>query len=124
FALSSTSTHLFSDKQRSIAYHAFTQLLHDFYEEQGMQAFKRYDKKGDGTISSIDFQHIMTTVKKHLLTDFVRNNLIAVSGGGASGHKVKSRIVSPGRARYLESSCCMTSPLRRCLTKFLEEIFP
>ncbi|EYB94070.1 hypothetical protein Y032_0176g566 [Ancylostoma ceylanicum] len=75
------------DKQRSIAYHAFTQLLHDFYEEQGMQAFKRYDKKGDGTISSLDFQHIMTTVKKHLLTDFVRNNLIAVSGGGASGHK-------------------------------------
>ncbi|KJH44448.1 Calcium-binding carrier protein Aralar1 [Dictyocaulus viviparus] len=74
-----------ADKKRSIAYHAFTQLLHDFYEEQGMQAFKRYDKLGDGTISSVDFQHIMTTVKKHLLTDFVRNNLIAVSGGG---HKV------------------------------------
>lgn len=77
-----------ADKQRSIAYHAFTQLLHDFYEEQGMQAFKRYDKKGDGAISSVDFQHIMTTVKNHLLTDFVRDNLIAVSGGGASGHKV------------------------------------
>lgn len=76
------------DKKRSIGYHAFTQLLHDFYEEQGIQAFKRYDKKGDGTISSLDFQHIMTTVKKHLLTDFVRNNLVAVSGGMASGHKV------------------------------------
>ncbi|CAJ0605535.1 unnamed protein product [Cylicocyclus nassatus] len=76
------------DKQRNITYHAFTQLLHDFYEEQGMQAFKRYDKTGDGAISSLDFQHIMKTVKNHLLTDFVRNNLIAVSGGGASGHKV------------------------------------
>uniref|UniRef100_A0A0K0DR66 Calcium-binding mitochondrial carrier protein Aralar1 n=1 Tax=Angiostrongylus cantonensis TaxID=6313 RepID=A0A0K0DR66_ANGCA len=74
-----------ADKKRSIAYHAFTQLLHDFYEEQGIQAFKRYDKAGDGAISSLDFQHIMTTVKKHLLTDFVRNNLLAVSGGG---HKV------------------------------------
>ncbi|VDM54948.1 unnamed protein product [Angiostrongylus costaricensis] len=74
-----------ADKKRSIAYHAFTQLLHDFYEEQGIQAFKRYDEAGDGAISSLDFQHIMTTVKKHLLTDFVRNNLLAVSGGG---HKV------------------------------------
>ncbi|KAK6027713.1 EF hand [Ostertagia ostertagi] len=76
-----------ADKKRSINYYAFTQLLHDFYEEQGIQAFKRYDKKGDGAITSVDFQHIMTTVKKHLLTDFVRDNLIAVSGGGASGHK-------------------------------------
>ncbi|CAJ0581664.1 unnamed protein product, partial [Mesorhabditis spiculigera] len=76
------------NKQRTISYYAFTQLLHDFYEEQGVQAFKTFDVKGDGTISSIDFQHIMTTVKNHLLTDFVRNNLIAVSGGGAVGHKV------------------------------------
>ncbi|CAI4226539.1 unnamed protein product [Auanema sp. JU1783] len=77
-----------ADKKRSIGYHAFTQLLHDFYEEQGIQAFRRHDKNSDGTISSVDFQHIMSTVKGHLLTDFVRNNLIAVSGGGASGHKV------------------------------------
>ncbi|KAJ1359071.1 hypothetical protein KIN20_017697 [Parelaphostrongylus tenuis] len=74
-----------ADKKRSIPYNAFTQLLHDFYEEQGMQAFKSYDKTGDGTISSVDFQHIMTTVKSHLLTDFVRNNLLTLSGGG---HKV------------------------------------
>ncbi|KAF1763657.1 hypothetical protein GCK72_011924 [Caenorhabditis remanei] len=76
-----------ADKQRNVNYHSFCQLLHDFYEEQGIQAFKKYDKNGNGTISSVDFQQIMTTVKGHLLTDFVRNNLIAVSGGGASGHK-------------------------------------
>uniref|UniRef100_A0A8R1DR93 EF-hand domain-containing protein n=1 Tax=Caenorhabditis japonica TaxID=281687 RepID=A0A8R1DR93_CAEJA len=76
------------DKKRNINYHSFCQLLHDFYEEQGIQAFKKYDKSGNGTISSLEFQQIMTTVKGHLLTDFVRNNLIAVSGGGASGHKV------------------------------------
>ncbi|CAB3401230.1 unnamed protein product [Caenorhabditis bovis] len=77
-----------ADKKRTINYHAFCQLLHDFYEEQGIQAFKKYDKNGSGAISSIDFQQIMTTVKGHLLTPFVRDNLIAVSGGGASGHKV------------------------------------
>ncbi|CAO4368084.1 unnamed protein product [Caenorhabditis nigoni] len=76
-----------ADKKRNVNYHSFCQLLHDFYEEQGIQAFKKYDKNGNGTISSLDFQQIMTTVKGHLLTDFVRHNLIAVSGGGASGHK-------------------------------------
>ena len=85
---------LFRKKNRSIGYHAFTQLLHDFYEEQGIQAFKKFDKKEDGSISSVDFQHIMTTVKGHLLTDFVRNNLIAVSGGGGSGHKVSDILFS------------------------------
>lgn len=54
----------------------------------------RHDKKGDGAISSVDFQHIMSTVKGHLLTPFVRNNLIAVSGGGASGHKVCSVVLA------------------------------
>lgn len=32
----------------------------------------------------------MTTVKKHLLTDFVRKNLVAVSGGDATGDRVCS----------------------------------
>jgi hypothetical protein len=29
----------------------------------------------------------MTTVKGHLLTEFTRNNLIAVAGGSSSAHK-------------------------------------
>lgn len=76
-------------KQRSIGYHAFCQLLHDFYEEQGIQAFKSFDKENDGSISANDFYTIMTTVKGHLLTDFSRQNLIAVAGGGSSAHKVR-----------------------------------
>lgn len=36
----------------------------------------------------MDFYKIMTTVKGHLLTEFVRNNLVAVSGGATSTHKV------------------------------------
>ncbi|CAD5210910.1 unnamed protein product [Bursaphelenchus okinawaensis] len=78
-----------ANKQRQIGYHAFCQLLHDFYEEQGLQAFKKFDKAGDGSITSTDFFHIMTTIKSHLLTDFVRNNLIAAAGGNASAHRVR-----------------------------------
>ncbi|VDM45244.1 unnamed protein product [Toxocara canis] len=76
------------DKKRALGYLAFCQLLHDFYEELGIQAFKKYDKNADGTISSVDFLKIMTTIKKHLLTDFVQKNLITVSGGNAAGHRV------------------------------------
>ncbi|KAH7693582.1 Protein K02F3.2 a, partial [Aphelenchoides avenae] len=51
--------------------------------------FKKFDKENDGSISASDFYHIMTTVKGHLLTDFVRNNLIAVASGTSSAHKVR-----------------------------------
>uniref|UniRef100_A0A914BUP8 EF-hand domain-containing protein n=1 Tax=Acrobeloides nanus TaxID=290746 RepID=A0A914BUP8_9BILA len=78
-----------ANKSRSIQYLAFCQLLHDFYEEQGIQAFKKFDKEGDGSITAMDFYKIMTTVKGHLLTEFVRNNLVAVSGGATSTHKVR-----------------------------------
>uniref|UniRef100_A0AC34RR23 EF-hand domain-containing protein n=2 Tax=Panagrolaimus sp. JU765 TaxID=591449 RepID=A0AC34RR23_9BILA len=76
-------------KHRQIGYYAFCQLLHDFYEEQGLQAFKKYDKELDGSISVEDFRKIMTTVKGHLLTTYVKDNLIAVSGGTNSAHKVR-----------------------------------
>lgn len=49
----------------------------------------RFDKRGDGSIPANDFYHIMTTVKGHLLTEFVRNNLIAIAGGNSSAHTVR-----------------------------------
>jgi solute carrier family 25 aspartate/glutamate transporter 12/13 len=76
-------------KARQIGYHAFCQLLHDFYEEQGLQAFEKFDKDNDGSISAESFQYIMTTVKGHLLTPYVKNNLIAVCGGTSSSHKIR-----------------------------------
>ncbi|KAI1722005.1 mitochondrial carrier protein domain-containing protein [Ditylenchus destructor] len=76
-------------KTRQIGYLAFCQLLHDFYEEQGVQGFKKFDKQNDGSISATDFYQLMTTVKGHLLTHFTRNNLIAVAGGTSSAHKVR-----------------------------------
>ncbi|CEF59288.1 Calcium-binding mitochondrial carrier protein Aralar1 [Strongyloides ratti] len=78
-----------SDKKRQLGYHPFCQLLHDFYEEQGIQAFKKFDKRSEGSISSQDFFTIMTTIKGHLLTEFVRNNLISVASGNSSAHKVR-----------------------------------
>uniref|UniRef100_A0A915ALK9 EF-hand domain-containing protein n=2 Tax=Parascaris univalens TaxID=6257 RepID=A0A915ALK9_PARUN len=77
-----------TDKKRSLGYLDFCQLLHDFYVELSIQAFKKYDKDADGAISSVDFLKIMTTMKKHLLTDFVLKNLGAVSGGVAAGDRV------------------------------------
>uniref|UniRef100_A0A0N4Z3Z3 Calcium-binding mitochondrial carrier protein Aralar1 n=1 Tax=Parastrongyloides trichosuri TaxID=131310 RepID=A0A0N4Z3Z3_PARTI len=78
-----------ADKKRQLGYHAFCQLLHDFYEEQGIQAFKKFDKRNEGSITSTDFCTIMTTIKGHLLTEFVRNNLISVASGNNSAHKVR-----------------------------------
>uniref|UniRef100_A0A915I026 EF-hand domain-containing protein n=1 Tax=Romanomermis culicivorax TaxID=13658 RepID=A0A915I026_ROMCU len=76
-----------ADKKRAITYFDFCQLLHDFYEEQGVQAFKKFDKSNLGFIKANNFQEIMTTVKSHMLTTFVRENLISatsLSGAGAS----------------------------------------
>lgn len=54
-------------------------MLHDFHEEYAMEAFKSKDLSGTGCISALDFQEIMVSVKKHLLTEDVKDNLVAVS---------------------------------------------
>uniref|UniRef100_A0A0K0G478 Calcium-binding mitochondrial carrier protein Aralar1 (inferred by orthology to a human protein) n=1 Tax=Strongyloides venezuelensis TaxID=75913 RepID=A0A0K0G478_STRVS len=77
------------DKKRTLGYYAFCELLHDFYEEQGKQAFNIYDKNKEGAISARDFSKIMTQIKGHLLTEFVRNNLMAVASGNNSSHKIR-----------------------------------
>lgn len=72
------------NKQRVISYAEFSQLLHDFHEEYAMEAFKSKDPTGSGYITPLDFQDIMLSVKKHLLTPEVKDNLVAVT----AGHKV------------------------------------
>lgn len=44
-----------------------------------MEAFKSKDPEGTGYISALDFQEIMVSVKRHLLTEDVKDNLVAVS---------------------------------------------
>ncbi|KYN42451.1 Calcium-binding mitochondrial carrier protein Aralar1, partial [Trachymyrmex septentrionalis] len=76
------------DKSRLINYAEFSQFLHDFHEEYATEAFKKFDKDGAGFISALDFQDIMLSIKSHLLTKDVRDNLIAAVGAGQSGRKV------------------------------------
>ncbi|XP_069961319.1 calcium-binding mitochondrial carrier protein Aralar1 isoform X1 [Cherax quadricarinatus] len=72
------------ERKRFISYAEFSQFLHDFHEEHAVQAFKAYDKQGTGFITAMDFNDIMLSIKSHLLTLPVQNNLVAV----ATGHKV------------------------------------
>ena len=50
----------------------------------------RFDKDNDGSISATDSCQTMSTVKGHLLTDFTKNNLVAVAADHSSSHKVFS----------------------------------
>ncbi|XP_020279971.1 calcium-binding mitochondrial carrier protein Aralar1 isoform X2 [Pseudomyrmex gracilis] len=76
------------DKQRLISYAEFSQFLHDFHEEYATEAFKKFDKDGTGFISVLDFQDIMISIKSHLLTKDVKDNLIAAVRAGQGGPKV------------------------------------
>lgn len=66
------------DRTRAISYTEFSQFLHDFHEECALEAFKLKDPNRSGYITALDFQDIMLTVKKHLLTAEVKDNLVQV----------------------------------------------
>uniref|UniRef100_A0ABD2WES0 EF-hand domain-containing protein n=1 Tax=Trichogramma kaykai TaxID=54128 RepID=A0ABD2WES0_9HYME len=76
------------DKKRLISYAEFSQFLHDFHEEYALEAFKKFDKDGSGFISAMDFQDIMLSIKSHLLTKDVKDNLVAALNLGQHGRKV------------------------------------
>jgi len=72
------------DRQRSVSYVEFSQFLHDFHDEYAMVGFKAKDKEHQGFISANDFYDIMVSIKSHLLTEPVKQNLI----GAAQGQQV------------------------------------
>ncbi|XP_031783557.1 calcium-binding mitochondrial carrier protein Aralar1 isoform X3 [Nasonia vitripennis] len=76
------------DKKRLISYAEFSQFLHDFHEEYAIEAFKKFDKDGSGFISAMDFQDIMLSIKSHLLTKDVKDNLVAALSIGQTGRNV------------------------------------
>ncbi|XP_033217960.1 calcium-binding mitochondrial carrier protein Aralar1 isoform X2 [Belonocnema kinseyi] len=76
------------DKKRLISYSEFSQFLHDFHEEYATEGFKKFDKDSSGFISALDFQDIMLSIKSHLLTKEVRDNLIGVVSAGHNAKKV------------------------------------
>lgn len=47
--------------------------------EHARQAFAQKDKAKTGMISAMDFSDIMSTIRHHMLTPFVEENLVSVS---------------------------------------------
>uniref|UniRef100_F6X4B8 EF-hand domain-containing protein n=2 Tax=Ciona intestinalis TaxID=7719 RepID=F6X4B8_CIOIN len=73
--------HFGSKKEKTLNYFEFTQFLQDLQVEHAVQAFKRFDTNGKGIITSLAFRDIMETIRPHLLTDFVKEKLVAVVAG-------------------------------------------
>ncbi|XP_050664081.1 calcium-binding mitochondrial carrier protein Aralar1 isoform X1 [Leptidea sinapis] len=82
FNMESTFVRLYfgKDKKRLVTYPEFSQFLHDFHEEYGVEAFKKCDKDCSGFISVGDFRDIMLSVKNHLLTKDLKSKVIEASG--------------------------------------------
>lgn len=52
--------------------------LQELQLEHARQAFAQKDKNKSGTISAVDFSDIMATIRHHMLTLFVEENLVSV----------------------------------------------
>lgn len=57
---------------------SFDCILQNVQEEHARQAFVRFDSSNHGRITALDFRKIMTTIKGHMVTDFVEDNLVSV----------------------------------------------
>jgi solute carrier family 25 aspartate/glutamate transporter 12/13 len=74
-------------RDRAVTYSEFSQFLHDFHDEYATVAFKAKDRSGDGFISTSDFYAIMVSIKSHLLTDQVKQNLVGAAKMGSSSEE-------------------------------------
>uniref|UniRef100_H2ZH15 EF-hand domain-containing protein n=1 Tax=Ciona savignyi TaxID=51511 RepID=H2ZH15_CIOSA len=73
--------HFGSTKENTLNYFEFTQFLQDLQVEHALQAFKRFDTNGKGFIKALAFRDIMETIRPHLLTEPVKEKLVAVVSG-------------------------------------------
>ncbi|XP_072541218.1 electrogenic aspartate/glutamate antiporter SLC25A12, mitochondrial-like [Salminus brasiliensis] len=76
--------HFGQNLKKRLNYLEFTQFLQELQLEHARQAFVQKDKKNSGMISALDFSDIMATIRHHMLTPFVEENLVSVVGGGTS----------------------------------------
>ncbi|KAK2858237.1 hypothetical protein Q7C36_006156 [Tachysurus vachellii] len=76
--------HFGHDRTKHLSYLEFTQFLQELQLEHARQAFAQKDKAKTGTISALDFSDIMSTIRHHMLTPFVEENLVSAAGSGAS----------------------------------------
>jgi len=72
------------ENRRNVSYAEFSQFLHDFHDEYATVGFIAKDADQKGYISASDFYDILVSIKSHLLTDPVRNNIV----GAAQGQQV------------------------------------
>ncbi|KAL2081586.1 hypothetical protein ACEWY4_023439 [Coilia grayii] len=76
--------HFGDDRKKHLSYLEFTQFLQELQLEHARQAFAQKDKGKSGVISALDFSDIMSTIRHHMLTPFVEENLVSAAGGGTS----------------------------------------
>uniref|UniRef100_A0A8C9TUS6 Solute carrier family 25 member 12 n=1 Tax=Scleropages formosus TaxID=113540 RepID=A0A8C9TUS6_SCLFO len=76
--------HFGHDRKKHLSYLEFTQFLQELQLEHARQAFAQKDKSKSGTIPALDFSDIMVTIRHHMLTPFVEENLVSAVGGGTS----------------------------------------
>ncbi|XP_063067869.1 calcium-binding mitochondrial carrier protein Aralar1 isoform X1 [Engraulis encrasicolus] len=76
--------HFGHDLKKRLNYLEFTQFLQELQLEHARQAFALKDKGKTGVISAMDFSDIMVTIRHHVLTPFVEENLVSAAGGGTS----------------------------------------
>uniref|UniRef100_A0A8D2ZTA4 EF-hand domain-containing protein n=1 Tax=Scophthalmus maximus TaxID=52904 RepID=A0A8D2ZTA4_SCOMX len=76
--------HFGHDGKKCLSYLEFTQFLQELQLEHARQAFAQKDKGKNGVISAMDFSDIMATIRHHVLTPFVEENLVSAAGGSTS----------------------------------------
>ncbi|XP_075368710.1 electrogenic aspartate/glutamate antiporter SLC25A12, mitochondrial isoform X2 [Mycteria americana] len=79
--------HFGHNRKKHLNYSEFTQFLQELQSEHARQAFTLKDKNKSGMITGLDFNDIMVTLRSHMLTPFVEENLVSVAGGTVS-HQV------------------------------------
>ncbi|NXI47447.1 CMC1 protein, partial [Galbula dea] len=79
--------HFGHNRKKHLNYSEFTQFLQELQSEHARQAFALKDKNKSGMITGLDFSDIMVTLRSHMLTPFVEENLVSVAGGTVS-HQV------------------------------------
>uniref|UniRef100_S4RL12 Calcium uptake protein 1, mitochondrial n=1 Tax=Petromyzon marinus TaxID=7757 RepID=S4RL12_PETMA len=71
--------HFGHTRDKRLTYAEFTQFLQELQLEHARQAFALKDSNKSGTIPALDFNDIMLTIRPHMLSPFVEENLVSVS---------------------------------------------
>ncbi|KAE8580939.1 hypothetical protein XENTR_v10024600 [Xenopus tropicalis] len=79
--------HFGHNRKKHLSYLEFTEFLQELQLEHARQAFAQKDKNKSGMITALDFSDIMVTIRSHMLTPFVEENLVSAAGGTVS-HQV------------------------------------